>query len=77
VLQDDDVLHKVLNVINLVRRDNDGRALPYVEVEQGLPEYASNHGIHAQLDLIQEQDGTVARQGEDGVECGTLTERQS
>ena len=68
MLQDDDVLHEILDVIHLVRRDDDCRALPYVEIEQGIPERTPHHGIHAQLNLVQEQDWAVARQGEDSVE---------
>ena len=65
----DDVLDKVLNIINLVRGDDDRGAFVYVETEQGVPERAPHHSIHTQLDLIQEQDWAVACQGEDRVEC--------
>ena len=57
MLQHDDVLDKVLNIINLVRGDDDRGAFVYVETEQGVPERAPHHSIHNQLDLIQEQDG--------------------
>ena len=69
MLQHDDVLDKVLNIINLVRGDDDRGAFVYVETEQGVPERAPHHSIHTQLDLIREQDWAVACQGEDRVEC--------
>ena len=68
LLQHDDVLHKILNVINLVRRDNDCGAIPHVEIEQSVPERSPHHCIHTQLNLVQKQDWAVARQSEDCIE---------
>ena len=48
--------------------------LAQVQGQQLVPEAASHHNVHAQVDLVQEQHGTVAGQGQDGVQGAALAQ---
>ena len=76
-VQDDDILEQVLDLIDLVGGDDDGGPLAQIQRQQLVPEAAPHHDVHAQVDLIQQQDGAVAGQGEDGIQRAALPQGQA